>query len=179
MCGRYELKLSDSRLSKQLKDRIRKNNLVFKQGEIFPDDDVLCIVPMKDKIDLKVKKWGIRSVSFQINARYESLSRQYYRQMIDKRCAIICNGFYEWNSDKDKFFIHTDEEYVYLAGIYNESDELLIITRQADDSFSKIHSRIPLLMNRMEMLEYLKGSDEKISDKKLHIERTEEKIALF
>jgi putative SOS response-associated peptidase YedK len=99
--------------------------------------------------------------------------------MIDKRCAIICNGFYEWNSEKDKFFIHTDEEYVYLAGIYNESDELLIITRQADDSFSKIHSRIPLLMNRMEMLEYLKGSDEKISDKKLHIERTEEKIALF
>ena len=105
MCGRYELKLSDSALSNSLKERIKKNDLVFKQGEIFPNDDVLCIIPMKDRIDLRVKKWGIRSLSFQINARIESLDRKYYARMLDKRCAIICNGFYEWNADKDKYYI--------------------------------------------------------------------------
>ena len=74
---------------------------------------------------------------------------------------------------------HTNDEYVYLAGIYNENDELLIITRQAGDDFSKIHSRIPVLMNRAEMLEYLKGNDKAISDKKLNIERCGEEISLF
>ena len=179
MCGRFEFRLSDTPLGTQLKHRAEKNNLVFKQGEIFPDDDVLCVVPFHDKIDLKVKRWGIRSVSFQINARVESLNRSYYARMIDKRCCIVCNGFYEWNGDKEKFYITTDEEFFYLAGIYNDKDELLIITKEAGNDFNKIHSRIPIMMNRNEMLEYLKGDNRKISDKKLNITRTGEDIPLF
>ena len=99
--------------------------------------------------------------------------------MIDKRCAIVCNGFYEWNGDKEKFYISTDEEYFYLAGIYNDKDELLIITKEAGNDFNKIHSRIPLMMNRNEMLDYLKGNNKLISNKKLNITKTGEDIPLF
>ena len=73
MCGRYEFNVSSSKKGKQIKERAEKLNLVYKEGEVFPDDDVLCIIPVESKIDLKVMKWGIRNKSFQINARMESL----------------------------------------------------------------------------------------------------------
>ena len=51
MCGRYNFKTSDSRKGKQLKERARKLNLTYKEGEIFPSDNVLCIIPAESKID--------------------------------------------------------------------------------------------------------------------------------
>ncbi|MBQ2584206.1 MAG: SOS response-associated peptidase family protein, partial [Erysipelotrichaceae bacterium] len=103
MCGRYNFKTSDSRKGKQLKERARKLNLTYKEGEIFPSDNVLCIIPAESKIDLTTMKWGIQNRSFQINARVESLNdKPSYAEIKNKRCAVICNGFYEWDKEKKK-----------------------------------------------------------------------------
>ena len=179
MCGRYEFALKDDKKGRQIKNKAKEMNLVYKQGEIFPGDEVLCIVPKKDKIDLESKKWGLSS-NRQINARIESLrTNPFYSKMLSNRCAVICNGFYEWDPDKRKHYISSDNEYIYLACIYNDNNELLIITRDSYSDFKKIHDRIPIIMNQKEMLEYIHGKDIDIAKKDLKISDLDNDIKLF
>ena len=157
MCGRFEFTLKDDKKGKQIKERAEKLSLVYKEGEIFPTDSVLCIIPVENKVDLSTMKWGVNSKSLQINARKESLEdKPSYKEIKENRCAVICNGFYEWDRQKNKYYISSDEEYMYLACIFNRNKELLIITQSADDDdFLKIHDRIPLIMDQEEMLKYI------------------------
>ncbi len=113
MCGRYSLKLSNSRKGKQLSERSAKLGLKYKEGEIFPGDQVLCVIPRESLIDLSVMKWGIQNRFFQINARYESLQDSIsYADMKKRRCAVVCNGFYEWDADKRKYYEPTQKEFI-------------------------------------------------------------------
>ncbi len=180
MCGRYELNLSDDNKSKQIKQRAEKLNLIYKEGEIFPNDDVLCMIANKSKIDLSVMKWGIKSKAFQINARLETINdRNTYDEFKNNRCAVICNGFYEWDKDKNKYFVKTSDDIIYLACIFNSNNELLIITKAAGDNFKSIHDRMPIIMNQEEMLKYIHNEDYIFSNKKLIIENVDDDIKLF
>lgn len=180
MCGRYEFALGDDPKSKQIKERAYKMNLVFKQGEIFPSDNVLCMIPVETKIDLSVMKWGIQSKSFQINARLESINEKAsYKEYKNNRCAVICNGFYEWDKDKNKYYIKIDEDIFYLGCIFNSNNELLIITKDAEDKLNNIHNRIPIIMNQKEMISYIHNEDIIFEDKKLNIEKLDEDLRLF
>ena len=170
MCGRYEFLLSESKIAKQIKQRAERFHLHFQEGEIFPGNSILCTVTKFDKIDLKTFKWGIQTNSFQINARKESLNKIYYQKMLNNRCAIICNGFYEWDKNKIKYYIHTEDEIIYLAGIYNDNNELLIITKPASQKMLDIHERMPIIMNQKEMLEYLHKNNLEVSEHELIIE---------
>ena len=180
MCGRYQLNISDSKKSKQIKERAQKLNLVYKQGEIFPNDTVLCMIPNESKIDLSVMKWGIKNKSFQINARKESLDDHIsYNEMRNRRCAVVCSGFYEWDKDKSKYYINTDDELFYLACIFNENNELLIVTQAADERFMGIHDRMPLILNQEEMIAYIHNKDINTAKKRLYITKDENDIRLF
>ena len=68
---------------------------------------------------------------------------------------------------------------MYLACIFNSKKELLIITQAADENFSKIHDRIPMIMNQEEMLKYIHNEDGIFSKKKLKIDKTDEDLKLF
>ncbi len=180
MCGRFQLELSDSRKGKQLKQKAAKLNLIYKEGEVFPGDDVLCIIPMESKIDLRTMKWGIRNRSFQINARIESMDdRPSYAEMKDRRCAVVSNGFYEWDGEKKKYYIHTEDEFIYLACIFNDKNELLVLTKASEGDFAKIHSRIPIVMNQQEMLLYIHNQSGFFSKKKFIFEVKDDEIRLF
>ena len=86
MCGRFEFSLKDDKKGKQIKERAEKLNLVYKEGEIFPTDQVLCIIPVENKIDLSVMKWGINNKSLLINARMESINdRPSYKEIKNNR----------------------------------------------------------------------------------------------
>lgn len=180
MCGRYNFKTSDSRKGKQLKERARKLNLTYKEGEIFPSDNVLCIIPAESKVDLTTMKWGIQNRSFQINARVESLNdKPSYAEIKNKRCAVICNGFYEWDKEKKKYYIHTDEEFIYLACIFNDANELLILTKASSGEFEKIHHRTPIIMDQDEMLRYIHSQDGLFKPKDLKFEIQDDDLKLF
>ncbi|MBO4918547.1 MAG: SOS response-associated peptidase family protein [Erysipelotrichaceae bacterium] len=180
MCGRYHFGILPDRKGKQIRERAEKLNLVYKEGEIFPSDSVLCIIPVENKVDLASMKWGIKNKTLQINARQESLNdRPSYEEIRNNRCAVICNGFYEWDPDKNKHYISFDEEYVYLACIFNRKNELLIITRSADEAFRKIHDRMPVIMNQKEMLKYIHNEDTVFEKKKLYIRNVNDEISLF
>ncbi|MBO7698929.1 MAG: SOS response-associated peptidase family protein, partial [Erysipelotrichaceae bacterium] len=123
---------------------------------------------------------GVNNKSLQINARKESIDdKPSYKEIKNNRCAVICNGFYEWDKQKNKYLISFEEEYMYLACIFNLKKELLIITQAADENFSKIHDRIPMIMNQEEMLKYIHNEDGIFSKKKLKIDKTDEDLKLF
>lgn len=180
MCGRYHFGILPDKKGKQIKERAEKLNLVYKEGEIFPSDQVLCIIPIENKVDLASMKWGIKNKTLQINARVESLNdRPSYEEIKKNRCAVICNGFYEWDADRNKHYIRFDDEYVYLACIFNRNNELLIITRAADPEFRHIHDRMPIIMNQKEMLKYIHNEDTVFVKKKLNISSVNEELTLF
>ena len=180
MCGRYQVEINDSKKSKELKERIQKLNLSFAEGEIFPTNKVLCVIPKENKIDLSVMKWGIKKNSLLINARIENIDeRPTYKAIKNNRCAVIVNGFYEWDKNKQKHYISFVDEYMYLACIFNNENELVILTKEAENDFSHIHSRIPIIMNQEEMIDYVHFKDKEVSKKKLIIKEVLEDVKLF
>ena len=44
---------------------------------------------------------------------------------------------------------------MYLAGIYNDDNHFLIITKESTYPMDKIHHRSPVIMNKKEMIDYL------------------------
>lgn len=180
MCGRFHFGITDTSKGKQIKERTEKLNLVYAQGEIFPTDNVLCIIPKESKVDLAVMKWGIQSKSLLINARVESINdRPTYNSIKNNRCAIVCDGFYEWDKEKRKYLINFEEEYMYLACIFNEKGELVILTTGSTDEFSKIHDRCPIIMNQKEMINYVHNKSDIFTKKKLNINNVDDVIKLF
>lgn len=180
MCGRYQVSIEEDSKGKKIKQRAEQLNLSYSQGEIFPTNKVLCYVSNSSIIDLASMKWGINNNSLQINARYESLDdKPLYSRMKNNRCAVIATGFYEWDKEKRKYFVHTNDKYIYLACIFNDNNELLIITKEADDSFSKVHNRIPIIMNEEEMNDYLSSKKPIITEKAIIIDDINEQTSLF
>lgn len=180
MCGRFHFGISDSKKATQINEKIQKFNLVFKQGEIFPTDNVLCVIAKDSKIDLSVKRWGINAKSLLINARIETINdRPTYASIKNNRCAIICDGFYEWDKQKNKYLINFEEEYMYLACIFNELDELVILTTASSSDFSMIHDRVPIIMSQSEMIKYVHNEKGIFTKKKLNIKPCGEEVKLF
>ena len=97
MCGRYHFGINPSKKGKQIKERAEKLNLVYKQGEIFPNDKVLCIVPAESKVDLSVMKWGVQNKSLQINARMESIEdKPSYKEIKNNRSPSNAEPVGKW-----------------------------------------------------------------------------------
>lgn len=157
MCGRYQFDLGNDLRSKSLKEKIKKKKIEYKEGEIFPGDKVLCIFLENGQLKLTSMRWGIKKEKMQINARVESLDKPFYDGMRERRCVLPANGFYEWDLQKDKYYVSFDEPFVYLAAICNENKELLVLTREADDDFRHIHDRFPLILDKNGMNDYLEG----------------------
>lgn len=177
MCGRYHFNINNKDLD-SIRQKTKQLKLTFKQGEIFPSDNVLCLLNKGSRLDLDVKKWGIKNKKLQINARKESLDNIYYQNMINNRCALFCDGFYEWDKNKQKYLI-TFGERLYLAAIYNNENELLILTEDSDEEFKNIHHRQPILFNYQEAINYLNNNTIEHLSKKFNIKPLNEEIKLF
>lgn len=94
-----------------------------------------------------------------INARCETLLEKpsFKEALVKRRCLIIANGFYEWQSQgrtKQPLYIHRqDRQPMILAGLYEHwrSPEGIlstctIITTTANDLLEPIHSRMPVIL---------------------------------
>lgn len=95
-----------------------------------------------------------------INARIETVDEKpAYKSLVkNKRCVIPASGFYEWQATKagkEPHFIHLKHESLFgFAGLYDiwenpNGDEIYsftIITRPANKFMSKIHDRMPVIL---------------------------------
>lgn len=165
MCGRYVLseELDLSIYEKILADKFSQETLKLwkRTGEFFPSDIILTI---DNKNEITLMKWGYELFNRKvINTRIESIrdKRIYTSDFKNNRCLIPASGFFEWDSQKNKCYFHTEDNIIYLAGIYQNNETInncSILTKEAT-STSNIHDRIPIVLDRKQAANYLNKAD--------------------
>lgn len=94
-------------------------------------------------------RWGIRLNSTNvINTRSDSIEKPFWASK--KRCVVLCQGYYEW-SESPYYISKSDDELLYLAGVYNAPKNdyygYSIVTINASPEVASVHSRMPLILN--------------------------------
>ena len=168
MCGRYVL-FSDTEIQdiRDIIDEVqRKVNGEIKTGEIFPTDKAPVLIQEQGIITPDAEKWGFpnfHNKGIIINSRAETaLEKSMFRRSFEtKRCIIPSTGFYEWTHDGKKIkyqFNLPGSGAVYMAGLWNDFDgerRFVILTTEANASMSEIHSRMPVVLTRPEMEQWM------------------------
>lgn len=183
MCGRYYIDIDNNEFKKILEEAQKNIYENYKIGEIFPTNIAPIYIEDDNKMKPVLAKWGFPKwdgMGVIINARAESINeKQMFRRLISSnRCIVPASYYFEWKKEehgKDKYKINNADSNVYMAGLYNvvtnkENKQLslfesnmdifyTIITRNANESVSHIHNRMPLIFNKDEMDEWLKGQN--------------------
>ena len=191
MCGRFviddsgdiaEMRKIFEELRKHYNDTVEFQNV--KRGEIYPSDTVPVIIPEKEtNIDAVPMQWGFKNKNNNgliINARSEGVHQKYmFRDAIlNKRCVIPTNGFYEWArlyDKKEKYLIESaSAPMLYFAGLYEklrdpynpgkEQVRFAIMTTEAKGNIRSLHSRMPVVVQRKDILKWLNGGPDHINE---------------
>jgi putative SOS response-associated peptidase YedK len=113
------------------------------------------------------------------NTRIESIiEKPYFKgRLHHHRCIIPVNGYYEWHGETGKkqpyAFSDPKMKTFYLGGLWDiwtddTGEEVLsfsIITKPADNQYSEIHPRMPLVMNLENAHKWIEDNDSKDLDK--------------
>ena len=172
MCGRYFFQFDENTSSEWQSQMTQLELFDFRQGEIFPSQKILTLHQgQNDELRPDILVWGMTGYQGRliINARREGIDQKItFRPWLHQRCAVFANGFYEWTKrgkEKSKIYIRKEkEDVIYLAGIYNDKGECVIVTGAAQDEMAKIHDRTPIIMNECMMRSYLSRQTDFIVD---------------
>lgn len=82
-----------------------------------------------------------------------------FRQGMEcRRVVIPATWFYEWDQRKNKYvFYRENYPIIYMAGIYGiygDEERYVILTTAANESVKPVHDRMPLLLERDEIIEW-------------------------
>lgn len=145
-------------------------------GEIFPSEKVPVITTSRaQKIIPFPMEWGYSTSDGNrlINARSETASQKptFKDGMLHRRCIVPASWYFEWNKhvpERPKYAIGAAQKSViYMAGIYRfEKDSqtkmdkpvFSILTRDPAESISFIHHRMPVLLPREAVRDWLNTS---------------------
>lgn len=168
MCGRFYIEADD------FKDILSKITIKYEK-EIFPGTNILTII-QDNGYKASFLHWGTTFHGKKvINARYENMVNTYFKNY--KPCVVLASGYFEWNKDKEKFYIKNDE-CKYLAAIYRNND-VVILTYEADKQLQHIHHRMPILLNKKDAIDYLNTNKLVIKDIVYDITSCDNQIKLF
>ena len=118
------------------------------------------------KIRVADMHWGVvgKDKKLVINARAETaLEKPMFSDSVThRRCVMPAAGFYEWDKEKNKVtFFRKDKSPLYLAGFYQLSDNrdsFVILTTAANESMIKVHDRMPLMIEKDKVRDWLYDS---------------------
>jgi len=171
MCGRYYIPEEDAAAElMEIIDQInRKHNAgpVIKTGVIAPTDTAPVLANNRSlNVTPFAMKWGYTMSNGMLvfNARSEEAAEKplFRDGMAQRRCLVPAAHYYEWEKigkQKVKYAIKpTDSEILYMAGIYrieNGTPVFSILTREPANSISFIHDRMPVILPREMMNDWL------------------------
>ena len=173
MCGRFAL-FNESEV-KEINEIIRelegRQPGMIKTGEIFPTNRVPVIISKQGQRSVEPVAWGFphfRGSGVIINARAETAhEKPMFRKNLQlRRCLVPSTGFYEWSRDrknlKQKYLFTLPEDPVlYMAGLYNEflgDIRFVVLTTAANESVADLHHRMPVVLRRDEMDQFLQDA---------------------
>ena len=171
MCGRYHF---SAELLDEIRDITEQKDWKLELGvldrDIHPGDTAPVIVAAGDQGgSLRVcrQKWGYPGPGGKglvFNARSESVfEKRMFRESVSLRRAVVpVSWFYEWNKNKEKFtFTKEGSRILFLAGFYGryeDGEHFVILTTQANASMAPVHSRMPLVLEREQVREWILDS---------------------
>lgn len=171
MCGRYFVDRAESPEDlERIIDALNRKGQIVKTGEIFPGDTVPVIANTKALTPAPfAMPWGYKMPDGKliINARSETATEKPMFQdgMAQRRCLLPATNYFEWekrSGTKIKYAIrHTVDGVMYMAGLYRiEGNQVrcTILTRQPADSIAFIHDRMPVLLPKDILQDWLNPS---------------------
>jgi len=165
MCGRFlfsdEVQCPEVlRFSALADERFAKDS--WSRGEVTPGTAYPVLVRGENKAALQLMTWGYERTdgSLLINARAESVEekRTFASDFQLRRCAILVTGFFERGKDEErtKFLFRAEGPCMYLGAIFNTEGRYTILTTEANSSVRGIHHRMPVIVPKGKLLEWLK-----------------------
>lgn len=171
MCGRYHF---SAELLDEIRDLTEQKDWKLELGvldrDIHPGDTAPVITAAGDQggsLRACRQKWGYPvpgGKGLVFNARSESVfeKRMFRNSVSQRRAAVPVSWFYEWNKNKEKFtFTKEGSRILFLAGFYGryeDGDRFVILTTQANASMAPVHSRMPLVLEREQVREWILDS---------------------
>ncbi|CCV66445.1 conserved hypothetical protein (DUF159) [Paracholeplasma brassicae] len=178
MCGRFTLTLTKEELLGYLKrqfdiDELRQEYILPKFN-IAPTQNALCVIFDGHKYRAGNLSFGLTNLLYKenkkklLNARSETIYEKHAFSLLitKKRCLIISDGYYEWDSNRQPYYFLTQEkEPLVYAGIYQSHKgidgklihEMAILTKEATDDLKHIHQRMPLILSKAQQIQYLEN----------------------
>lgn len=168
MCGRWYVDLMADDELKEYYAQLKNKNGIKIAGEVFPSDHVMVIAKNKNcNKSVFNMEWGYhigRNLVF--NARSETLFDKplFNDGIINRRCVIPANHYYEWHKEtKDKNVIKEENSNImYFLGIYrfeNNEPVCTIITKDATESMAPLHDRMPVIITKDEINDWLNDNN--------------------
>ena len=182
MCGRFQVDLDDDdgelgALFQHGPDGPALSESV-QRGEVFPTQNAGVLVFSHTSVMAVPMAWGFPRYDGKgviINARVETaLQKPLFRKAL-LSCPVVIptSGFYEWKSipgrkHKEKYlFREPGRSVLYLAGFFTlfpETDipqprRFVILTTEANASMRPYHNRMPVLLRKEELPDWLRGGN--------------------
>ena len=118
-------------------------------------------------LQIRRQRWGCPGPGGKglvFNARSESVTEKpmFREGVARRRVAVPVSWFYEWNKSKEKYtFTREGSRVLFLAGFYNryqDGEHFVILTTEANSSMAPVHSRMPLVLEREQVREWILDS---------------------
>ncbi len=165
MCGRYYIDDETAREIEKLVREVDRNLQNQKKGDVYPEQEATVLHGSgSHRLTTASMIWGFpgyKGPRAIINARAETvLERQMFREnALHRRCIIPASGFYEWDRAKNKVsFMRKDAPVLFMAGLYERfqnQNRFVIITTRANASVEKVHDRMPLIIEKEEIKDWI------------------------
>ncbi|MBP3568531.1 MAG: SOS response-associated peptidase [Lachnospiraceae bacterium] len=171
MCGRYyvddETAKEIEKIVRSVDEKLKKEaaqSSKFSIKDIHPTECAPVLVASAAGLHCELKRWGFPGFmdkQLVINARSESaMEKKMFCDAVEHRRIVIpAAGFYEWNKQKERStFTRKDSPVLYMAGIYSkyeDEDRFVILTTAANESMEPVHDRMPLILDKHEILPWL------------------------
>lgn len=144
---------------------------LLKTGDVCPTDTV-PIGTMRagsNRLEMRPMAWGLPKWDGKgviINARAETVVQKpmFRRAILANRAVIPTSGFYEWRAEPGQaqktryLFRHPKDSLLHLAGFFTTSPErFAVLTTAANASVAPYHDRMPVIIERREVEDWIKG----------------------
>ncbi|MGB7317896.1 MAG: SOS response-associated peptidase [Planktotalea sp.] len=172
MCGRLAVTLPNDAMSQLFAAQPANNLPAVANYNVCPTNEVHSVWSDGNARRLSAMRWGFIPHWYKkpndgpllINARAETIAEKpaFKAACRTQRCLIPASGFYEWTKDadggRDPWYIYRkDKGTLAFAGIWQDwtyEGETLrtcaIVTTGANESISKIHHRMPVILDPLD-----------------------------
>lgn len=188
MCGRGDQTLSWANIHEllQIIQPVKASNLQPNYN-VAPTQDVFVCTEHEETRRLEQMRWGLVPIWAKelpkystFNAKADGLGEKAtWKGSLNKmRCIVPFSGFYEWTGPKGKkqpFRItRKDGDPLLMAGLWAFNDRIdgelrsfTIITTGVNKVMSKLHHRMPVILNPKDVGKWLTGTWDESKDKML------------